>query len=107
MMARKCLTPGLAMAVVWIAAIKVALHGYASHNYGYFVDELYYLACGQHLAWGYVDQPPLVALIAAGERGLFGASLPSLRFLPMLAGGAMVLLTGLIARELGGRRFGQ
>lgn len=106
-MDRKCLAPGLAMTVVWIAAIKLALHLYASHNYGYFVDELYYLACGQHLAWGYVDQPPLIALIVAAERAVLGASLPAIRFLPAVAGSALVLLTGLIARELGGRRFAQ
>jgi len=106
-MDRKCLTPGLAMVVIWLAAFKMVLHFYAGHNYGYFVDELYYLACGRHLAWGYVDQPPLVALIAAGTRVLIGESLRAIRFLPAVAGGATVLLTGLIARELGGRRFAQ
>ena len=90
------------MVVVWIAAIKMVLHFYAGHNYGYFVDELYYLACGRHLAWGYVDQPPLIALAAALTRVLFGESLKAIRFLPAVAGGATVLLTGLIARELGG-----
>jgi len=106
-MTRKCLTPGLAMVVVWIAAIKMAVHFYAGHNYGHFVDELYYLACGRHLAWGYVDQPPLIALIAAVTRVLVGESLRAIRFLPAVAGGAMVLLTGLMARELGGGRFAQ
>jgi len=62
-MTSKCSTPGLAMVVVWIAAIKLVVHFYAGHHYGYFVDERYYLACGRHLAWGYVDQPPLIALI--------------------------------------------
>ena len=95
------------MVVVWIAAVKMVLHFYAGHNYGYFVDELYYLACGRHLAWGYVDQPPLIALAAAITRVLFGESLQAIRFLPAVAGGALVLLTGLIARELGGRRFAQ
>jgi hypothetical protein len=106
-MTTKYLTPGLAMVVVWIAAIKMAIHFYAGHNYGYFVDELYYLACGRHLAWGYVDQPPLIALAAAATRVLAGESLRAIRFLPAVAGGATVLLTGLMARELGGRRFAQ
>ncbi|MGA2133890.1 MAG: glycosyltransferase family 39 protein [Bryobacteraceae bacterium] len=105
--ARKCLTPGLAMAVVWLAALKLALHLYAGHNYGYFVDELYYLACGRHLDWGYVDQPPLIALAAAITRVTLGESLRAIRILPALAGSGVVLLTGLIARELGGRRFAQ
>jgi len=106
-MTRTCSTSGLAMVVVWIAAVKLAVHLYAGHNYGYFVDELYYLACGRHLAWGYVDQPPLIALAAAITRVLFGESLPAIRFLPAVAGAANVLLTGFIARELGGRRFAQ
>ena len=78
----KCPTPGLAMVVVWIAAIKMAVHFHAGHNYGYFIDELYYLACGRHLAWGYVDQPPLIALAAAATRVLAGESLRAIRFLP-------------------------
>jgi hypothetical protein len=100
-------TPRLATAVVCLAGIKIGVQLYAAHNYGYFVDELYYLACGRHLAWGYVDQPPLIALIAAITRVSLGESLQAIRFLPALAGGATVLLTGLIARELGGRRFSQ
>jgi len=106
-MERKCLTPGLAMLVVWLAAMKLVIHLYASHNYGYFVDELYYLACGQHLAWGYVDHPPLIALLAAASRAVLGESLNAIRFLPAVAGAATVLLTGLLARELGGGRVAQ
>jgi 4-amino-4-deoxy-L-arabinose transferase-like glycosyltransferase len=106
-MTGKSSAPRLAMVVVWLAAIKMAVHVYAGHNYGYFVDELYYLACGRHLAWGYVDQPPLIALAAAVTRVLIGESLQAIRLLPAVAGGALVLLTGLIARELGGRRFAQ
>lgn len=90
-----------------IAAIKLLIQLYAAPHYGYFRDELYYLACGDHLAWGYVDQPPLIALIARATRWLLGDSLPALRLLPAIAGAATVLLTGLIARELGGRRFAQ
>ena len=106
-MTRKSLAAGLAMVVVWLTALKLAIHLYAGHNYGYFVDELYYLACGRHLAWGYVDQPPLIALLAAATRVTLGQSLQAIRLLPALAGAAMVLLTGLLARELGGRRFAQ
>ena len=84
-----------------IAAIKLVIHLYAGRHYGYFVDELYYLACAQPLAWGYVDQPPLIALIAKIARSLFGESLSAIRLFPALAGAGMVLLTGLIARELG------
>jgi len=88
-----------------ITAIKLLLHLYAGRHYGYYVDELYYLACADHLAWGYVDQPPLIALIARTVRQLLGDSLPAIHLLPALAGAAKVALTALIARELGGRRF--
>jgi 4-amino-4-deoxy-L-arabinose transferase-like glycosyltransferase len=90
-----------------LAAIKLAVHLYAGRHYGYFVDELYYLACGDHLDWGYVDQPPLIALIVKLVHWLIGDSLPAIRLLPALAGAAEVLLTGAIARELGGGRFAQ
>jgi hypothetical protein len=83
-----------------------AAHMLVSGRYGYFVDELYYLACSHHLAWGYVDQPPLIVAITWLERVTLGDSLPALRFLPAVAAGLRVLLTGLIARELGARRFG-
>lgn len=89
-----------------LSVVVFAAHMLVSGRYGYFVDELYYLACSHHLAWGYVDQPPLIAVIAWLERVTLGDSLPALRFLPAVAAGLRVLLTGLIARELGARRFG-
>jgi hypothetical protein len=52
-----------AAAVLCISACKLLVHLYAGRHYGYFVDELYYLACSRHLDWGYVDQPPLIAVI--------------------------------------------
>jgi hypothetical protein len=90
-----------------IAACKLLVHLYAGRHYGYFVDELYYLACSRHLEWGYVDQPPLIALITWLTRLLLGDSLPAIRFFPAVAGCAEVALTALIARELGGKRFAQ
>jgi len=83
-----------------------AAHMVVAGRYGYFVDELYYIACSKHLAWGYVDQPPLIAVITWLERMTLGESLRALHFLPAVASGLRVLLTGLIARELGARRFG-
>jgi len=98
---------GTGLFVGVIAAIKLLLHLYAGRHYGFFGDELYYLACAQHLDWGYVDQPPLIALVAKIVRLTLGDSLPALRLIPALAGAGSVLLAGLIARELGGRRFAQ
>jgi hypothetical protein len=93
--------------VLCISACKLLVHLYAGRHYGHFVDELYYLACSRHLDWGYVDQPPLIAVITWLVRSLLGDSLPALRFLPAVAGAAVVALTALIARELGGKRFAQ
>lgn len=83
------------------------LHMIFNGRYGYFIDELYYIACSHHLAWGYVDQPPLIAVITWIERHTLGDSLHALRFLPAVAEGLLVLLTGLMVRELGGRRYAQ
>jgi hypothetical protein len=84
---------------------KLAVHFIFNRGYGYFRDELYYLACGQHLAWGYVDQPPLTPLIGRISRVLFGDSLSSIRLFPALAGGAKIALTAWFGRELGGRAW--
>jgi hypothetical protein len=93
--------------VLSVAGLKLLVHLYASHNYGYFVDELYYIACGRHLDWGYVDQPPLIAAIAKLVGAVLGYSLPALRFLPAVAGAALVAMTGYLARELGGGLYAQ
>jgi hypothetical protein len=107
-MTRKGLLPLTATGVVLcIAACKLLVHFYASWHDGYFRDELYYLACSGHLAWGYVDQPPLIALIAWVVRSTIGDSLPAIRLLPALAGAGEVVLTALIARELGGKKVAQ
>src|ERR1700678_181277 len=94
-------------AVVPIGACKLLVQLYADGHYGYFVDELYYLACSRHLDWGYVDQPPLIALFTGVMRSVVGQSLWAIRLLPALAGVAEVVLTALMARELGGKVFAQ
>src|SRR6266850_187557 len=93
--------------VLYLAGAKLVLHLLTATSYGIFRDELYYLACSEHLDWGYVDQPPLIALITWTARHLFGDSLLGLRLLPALAGAALVWLTGKLAREMGGGRFAQ
>src|ERR1022692_3252914 len=95
------------MLVASLAAVKLILHLYAGRYYGYFVDELYNLALARHLAWGYVDVAPMIALIGRIELTLFGDSLSAIRLASALAGAGLVLLTGAMARELGGRRFAQ
>src|SRR3984885_4688383 len=93
--------------VLGLAACKLLIEVYSGQQYGYFRDELYYLACSRHLAWGYVDQPPLIALIAWLVRVTIGQSLAAIRLLPAVAGAGEVAMTALIARELGGGWFAQ
>ena len=93
--------------VYLIAALAVFVHFLFNSKYGYFRDELYYAACGEHLAWGYVDHAPLVALASRVSRGLFGDSLFALRMLPALSAAPKVWLAGWMAREIGGARFAQ
>jgi len=94
-------------AVAAIALGKLALNMAFAGRYGYFRDELYYIACSRHLAWGYVDQPPLCAGILALTRALLGDSLYAIRFPAALAGAAIVVLVGLMVHKLGGGRFAQ
>jgi hypothetical protein len=88
--------------VLGVAAVRVLLYLVAAPHYGYFRDELYYLACGEHPAWGYMDQPPLIGWMAWTLEHSIGTSLYALRLLPMLADVGTILLAGLLARKLGG-----
>ena len=88
-----------------VAAAVFAAHILTANAYGYFRDELYFLACSDHLAAGYVDFAPLAAWILKANRMLLGDSLYALRWLPGLAQAGTVVLTGMIARQLGGKRF--
>src|SRR5580693_623265 len=97
---------GSGMAVIWaIALAKPLFHCYFNNRYGYFRDEFDYIACGDHLAWGYVDQPPLIPFLIRICRAVLGDSLRSIRFIPALASSLLVVQTAVLARELGGRRF--
>jgi hypothetical protein len=93
------------MIVFAIALAKLVFHIYFNNRYGYFRDEFDYISCGDHLAWGYVDQPPLIPFLIHMCRALFGDSLRSIRFIPALASSLLVIQTAVLAREFGGRRF--
>ena len=101
----RSMTTSLAVAVIALA--KFLFHMGTAGLYGFFIDEIYFLACGQHLAWGYADLPPLTAAQAWLTRYLFGDSPYSIRLFPSLAGAGLVLLAAVMARELGGGRFAQ
>jgi hypothetical protein len=94
-------------AVLSLAAAKLVFHLLTATRYGIFRDEMYYFACSEHLSWGYVDQPPLIAFLIWIVRHTLGSSLFALRLLPALAGAALVWLTAKLAREMGGGRFAQ
>ena len=98
------LTGGM-LIVVAIAFAKLLFHIYFNNRYGYFRDEFDYISCGDHLAWGYVDQPPLIPFLIHISRALFGDSLRAIRFFPALASSLLVIQAAVLAREFGGRRF--
>lgn len=99
------LGPSGMLAVLGIALGSLALHMIFNNRYGYFRDEFDYIICGNHPAWGYVDQPPLIPVLIRLCRGLFGDSLRSIRLIPALCASGNIILSGFVARELGGRRF--
>ena len=96
--------PRLAVGAVALAAGFALLLVLASAfgPYGWFIDELYYIACARRLAWGYVDHPPLSIAILALTRGLAGDAMWAVRLPPALAAGATALVAALLARRLGG-----
>ena len=99
---RRWLRPSLVLALV-----SIVLHLLANGHYGFFRDELYFIVCGQRPDWGYVDQPSLVPLLAAGAHGLFGDWLLGFRLLPALVASLVVALAAEFARLIGGGRFAQ
>ena len=105
--AARTLPPPATRAVAGMAIAFVAVELACSARYGFHRDELYFLACARHLAWGFVDQPPFVPAVAWLATHLLGTSPTSIRVLPAVVGGATVVIGALIARELGGRTRAQ
>jgi len=94
--------------IAWgLAGVSFFLHFFSNltGGYGFFRDELYYIACSDHLAWGYVDQPPLSLWVLKLSRLALGDSLAAIRFVPALAVAGTVFLTAKIAKELGGKEW--
>src|SRR5260221_11947221 len=90
-----------------LTLLTFILHLAFYKGYGFFRDELYFIACGNHLDWGYVDQPPGVAVIAWASRHILGDNLFAIRFVPCVFAELQVLLTGLTSTALGALRFAQ
>jgi hypothetical protein len=99
------------LAVPWpvllVAGLMVLGLFAVSGAYGFHGDEMYFIVAGQHPAFGYVDQPPLTPLLSAVAVALFGTSPTSVRLLPAIEMGLIVILIALIARDLGGSRRAQ
>ncbi len=92
--------------VILVAAIlKFSIHMFSSPGYGFFFDELYTIALSRHLAFGYVDLPPLVPALVAFSRALLGTSLFAYHIFPALAGSATLVFACLITKEFGGKPF--
>ncbi|WP_166206793.1 glycosyltransferase family 39 protein [Cognatiluteimonas telluris] len=90
-----------------LALLRFALHVALNGRYGFHRDELQVLTDARHLAWGFVAYPPLTPAFGRLELALFGTSLTGFRVFSALAQCAAMVLAGLIARELGGRRWAQ
>jgi 4-amino-4-deoxy-L-arabinose transferase-like glycosyltransferase len=93
--------------LVVLAAVRILLQSLANSHYGFHRDELATLDDARYLAWGYVAYPPLTPFIARVALELAGPWLPGIRFFAALAQGVALVFSGLMARELGGRRWAQ
>ncbi len=94
-------------AVLGVAAVQAVLLLGTAGRYGYHRDELYFLACGRHPAWGYPDQPPLTPFLARLCDALAPGSLVVFRLPAILAAVAVTVLAAALAREFGGARPAQ
>jgi hypothetical protein len=90
-----------------IAAFTLMVHMAAYNTLGFHRDELLYLALGKHLAAGYWSNPPLIGFISYVTQLLPGSTLFTLRLIPALAGALLIIITGLMTRELGGKTYAQ
>ena len=93
--------------LILLGLVVVVLHVATNGRYGFHRDELQTFNNARHLAWGYVEYPPLIAFLGRLQLELFGTSLRGFRFFPALAQGLVLVLAGLAARELGGKREAQ
>ena len=90
-----------------LASLKLLVHLYAHNIYGLHRDEYLYVAEGEHLSWGYMEVPPMIAILAKTATTLFGNTTFAVRFFPMLIGAISVFLVGMLARQLGGKKMAQ
>src|SRR5271166_6590378 len=97
---------GLSRIAVLAVCVVFLIHLVCNPHYGFFGDELYFIVCGQHPQWNYVDQPPVAPLLAAASQA-FGPSLVLLRAVPAFFAAAGVFVTCLLVTEFGGAAYAQ
>jgi 4-amino-4-deoxy-L-arabinose transferase-like glycosyltransferase len=102
---RNAVQPSIAIPIVG-AAVALLLHLAGNPHYGFIRDELYFIICGRHPQFGYVDQPPLIPLLAALTQ-IFGHSLFALRTISAICAAACVYVTCLLVREFDGGAFAE
>jgi len=91
--------------ILLFVAIRVLFNLLALSHFGFQRDEMLHLALGDHLAWGYKEVPPFIAFIARISTLLFGSSIAAARVFTTVCSGCIILLTGLLTVELGGKKF--
>ncbi len=105
MLARLSRSEKIVIGSIAVACFLLHLIINFSGAYGFFRDELYYIACSDHLAWGYVDQPPFSLFLLKLSRIIFGDSLTAIRIVPIVMHSATIVVTGLMVKEMGGKIF--
>lgn len=90
-----------------IATAKLLLHFFTNTNYGLHRDEYLYISESEHLSWGYMEVPPMIALIGKIATGLLGNTVFAVRFFPAVIGAVSIILVGVMARDLGGKKWAQ
>lgn len=93
--------------LIGIAAVVALVHMLTNGRYGFHRDELQFLSDAKHMDWGFVAYPPLTPFVERVSLGLFGISTTGLRMFSVVAQAVALVLTGLMARELGGGRLAQ
>lgn len=90
-----------------LSLAKLIIHFSTNTNYGLHRDEYLYLTQGEHLHWGYMEVPPMIAVLAKTARFLFGDTVFAARFFPALAGAVSIVLVGVMVRDMGGKKWAQ
>src|SRR5665647_663179 len=88
-----------------LVVVKLLIHFFTSTNYELHRDEMLYFSMGSHLSWGFASTPPLIAFLSFVVKSIFGYQEFFVKLFPALAGAALLVLTALFIRELGGKGF--